>query len=550
MAGRANDARSRDLRTAPPAGRTAGIVTELGVQATGDGNSGRLRQDVKIPPPGNTEFPLISVLKRSSGLRSFRDGFTVPRFRTVAVLALASLAGGCGDGAQPPSTGGGNGNTPAPPTSQRLAWSQAAPSAAAAQSYRFALFLDSIRSMLDGATCAGGSSPFECSAPLPALTPGRHVLELSAIDPATGAESGRSEPLVVGQQAITDTTGETSRQASEQFADVRPFVTCATGDASLCFSVTVAATGLPPVRRLLSLPGARMLMLHENGHITFLPSGISEPLALGRSDPGAVVDVSDVAVDPDFETNRFLYFAAVATAPTGQRRVNVFRARETADRVGEAAMILSLPASPVGQPAISAGFDERLYVAMPAMAGAVPAGRLYDGRLLRFTRDGAAAGNERLASPILATGSSRPMSLVWDAPFRLLIASADGAEPSLRAVALSPDSLSTAWPATAIPVAGADEVSLQSGLRAVAVAPPSTGRTGGATVSIVGTDPAALYIATIPSGTGAGLTSLRHVPLGQFVPATVTFAGPGDILTAGRLGPEGSPVGLLRLRAK
>jgi hypothetical protein len=274
---------------------------------------------------------------------------------------------------------------------------------------------------------------------------------------------------------------------------------------------------------------------------------VSEPLELGRFEPDAVVEFSDVAVDPHFDSNRFLYLATVVTAPGRERRMDVFRAREIAERVGEAAMIVSLPASPAGYPAMSAGPDERLYVAMPAEAGAATGRHPSDGRLLRFTRDGASAGHERSGSPILGIGSSKPTSLAWNSEARLLVASDDRVEHRLAAVALSQFSRSSVWPVTAFPVVNAD-AAFQGGLRALAVGRRSAGQTGDETLFIVGTDPQALYLATLASETQVELTSLRPVPLGPFSPAAAAVAAGGDLFIAGTLGDAASETGVLHLR--
>jgi hypothetical protein len=483
----------------------------------------------------------------SSDLSS-RDRAAWRRSRGLAALALAACVSACGsDSAQPPS-GGGPG--PAPPRGiSRLSWSQAASSLATAQGYRFLLFVDGARNALDNVTCAGGSSPFECSTPLPSLTSGRHLLELSALDPATGAESGRSAPLTVGQQVSAVVLGE--RQKPSGNPEIRlPSVTCIQGVASQCLMVTVAATGLAPVRRLVTLPDGRLLVLHENGQITFLPSGASEQPEFRRTAADAPVEIADVARDPEFATNKVLYFATVTTERTGQRRIDVFRVREVADRVGEAAMIISVPTAPAGYPALSAGLDGKVYLAMPSTPGSSSGERPYDGRVLRFTRDGAAAGDERTGSPILAEGSSRPVSLAWDADSRLLIASEDRQTSRLVVVALSPYSNSRIWPIAASPVGNADGPGLEAGLRSLAVARPWPGQTGDATVSLIGADPHALYLATLASGTPFELTSLHSVPLGSFSPTAAAFADTGDLFVAGSLETDAPAASVLQLRAR
>src|SRR6185503_13513076 len=129
----------------------------------------------------------------------------VYRHRRVIALAvfcpLIALTTSCGDDSRTPTQpGDGVGGTPAPaPQVSRIAWSQAAPSAAVVQAYSFILFVDGTRTTFTGATCSGSPAPagFECSGPLPALSAGRRVLEISTLDPGSRLESPRPGPLAI-----------------------------------------------------------------------------------------------------------------------------------------------------------------------------------------------------------------------------------------------------------------------------------------------------------------------------------------------------------------
>src|SRR5688572_6379549 len=83
----------------------------------------------------------------------------------------------------------------------RLGWTQQAADAATVQTYQFALYLDGARLTLSGVNCtrAATGTGFDCSAQLPALSPGTHTLELASFvtDGGTIAESARSAPLRV-----------------------------------------------------------------------------------------------------------------------------------------------------------------------------------------------------------------------------------------------------------------------------------------------------------------------------------------------------------------
>lgn len=80
------------------------------------------------------------------------------------------------------------------PTS-RLGWDQDAPTLADAQAYTYKYYADGSTTgiVLSGVTCTGTASPFVCSAPFPAFTPGNHRITLAAANLA--GESDKSLPL-------------------------------------------------------------------------------------------------------------------------------------------------------------------------------------------------------------------------------------------------------------------------------------------------------------------------------------------------------------------
>jgi len=77
----------------------------------------------------------------------------------------------------------------------------------------------------------GIAPAFDCLAPLPVFAPGRHVLEMSALDRTTGLESARSEQLIVNTTATATTI----------FGTTRPPITSAAGE------VPDAASAVPDV---------------------------------------------------------------------------------------------------------------------------------------------------------------------------------------------------------------------------------------------------------------------------------------------------------------
>ena len=456
---------------------------------------------------------------------------------------LASIAACDGDAPRPESDAGSG----PPPAAARIAWSQQAPSLAIVQGYSFLLFIDEARTPLPAVSCSGvtGSPGFECSAPLPALSPGARFLALSAVDPASGLESIRSSPLRVDVgsdgRPLPGSVGPT--QALSVQHDV-PSTACTTAGTSRCFAVGVIATEVGPVRRLLPLPDGRLIVLREDGTLMVFPSGVSERPPLGRDDTGPGSAVVDVAADPEFATNRFLYFATVGGAP-GRREVSIIRSRELADRIGEAAAIVTgLPTTSIGEPVISAGSDHHVYLAMPLDPAAER--QIYDGHVLRFTRDGAAAGHARSGSPVLAQGSIRPMSFAWADRGGLLVASSGPGGFPLATVPF--DAPPGAWPAALLPVGGADTGVFSAGVRGVAF-DTGTGSTPGR-LAVLGVSPEALYIATLTDGDSSRLASVEGLPLGSLTPTSAVFTHNGDLVVAARAGDDLAGTRLLLLRAR
>jgi len=82
---------------------------------------------------------------------------------------------------------------PATPTSL-LAWDQPAPDLATAQSASYALAIDQAPPVVHpGVTCAGSASPFLCTLPFPAITPGPHTLTVTTSN--TAGSAAASAPL-------------------------------------------------------------------------------------------------------------------------------------------------------------------------------------------------------------------------------------------------------------------------------------------------------------------------------------------------------------------
>jgi hypothetical protein len=193
----------------------------------------------------------------------------------------------------------------------------------------------------------------------------------------------------------------------------------------------------------VALPDDRVLLLGEDGVFTTLPSLITDQPRLSAA-AGVRVEVSDVAAHRDFDATHFLYLAATSTYPDGRRTVGVVRVRETLGQLGEAAAIVpELPLPAPGNPAISAGPDGYLYLAVPGRALA-SAEDLHEATILRYTDSGEAAGHARTGSPVWAQGLTEPSDLLWTEQDALVVWGKDSGREAVAVVDTSRPS--GAWP--------------------------------------------------------------------------------------------------------
>jgi len=179
---------------------------------------------------------IVSCRSRSSASSPARLPATrrLPRRLRAGRLAIliAVATASCSSDTPPPSSGGSPGPNP---SGQRLSWSQVAGSLAIVQNYDFILFVDGVRSTLPGTSCTGIAPAFDCLAPLPVFAPGRHVLELAALDRTSGLEGARSEQLIANTTATSTTI----------FGTTRPPITSAAGEVPA--TSADAASAVPDV---------------------------------------------------------------------------------------------------------------------------------------------------------------------------------------------------------------------------------------------------------------------------------------------------------------
>ena len=91
----------------------------------------------------------------------------------------------------------------------RYVWSMEGASLATVQGYRFEVEVDGAVTVAAHG-CAGPSSPFECSAPIGALTPGEHTARVRAVDvtiPEAPNPGPFSEPVTFTMRAVPSKPG-------------------------------------------------------------------------------------------------------------------------------------------------------------------------------------------------------------------------------------------------------------------------------------------------------------------------------------------------------
>ena len=272
----------------------------------------------------------------------------------VVLLAWAFCSFGCGGDGERTSEGQG----------PRLEWDQQADSLQQAQSLSFKLYVDDVGRTLNDAACrlAAGGAGYVCSAPVPQLGTGRHVLQLASV--LNGSESPRSEPLVV--------SGDTGQLTAPQQPDAAALdvssVACLTGSATECYAVRTVATGLSGVTALSPLPDGRLLFVEGDTAVRVVADGalVGEPALTLNTSRARVVGL---AIDRrSFLQTRFVFVAWTEEMQSDQAQLNVTRYREVGNALGEGATILTgIPVPRESRPSLAADHDEHIYVAVPAL---------------------------------------------------------------------------------------------------------------------------------------------------------------------------------------
>lgn len=323
--------------------------------------------------------------------------------RSCLLLAMVVLLAACGR--TPPPTPGPPGDPGESITGrERLGWDQLASDAAELATFRFAVYVDGVRSELADVTCgtAAGAAGFPCAGRLPAMSNGSHTLELSAfVFDSTGIlESGKSPSLRVTVTALV-TPG----------TDVVPLVS---GDAiTTADRVTLRAerlvTDLRDPADLAVLPDGQTLIAERTGRVLLVARGETTVASGGRS--SADGGIAALAVDPEFARSGFVF---VVHTPAASFRL--VRYRLSGGALGERmALLQDVPASVDASAVLRFGPDRKLYAALDDGGDRDLAARLseWSGKILRLNADGGTPDDQPAASPVYWSGLRLPRGLAW-----------------------------------------------------------------------------------------------------------------------------------------
>lgn len=292
-------------------------------------------------------------------------------------------------------------NTPEPPSvtptpvenvtgAERLGWTQAAADSAELSTFRYAVYLDGVRSELTGVSCQPPSSPtsptFDCIAPLPTMAAGAHIIELAAfIVDGDVLESARSAPMQVNKTAATTSAAPTPGPA----AAWPDGMTVRTSEG-LRLRLDRIAEGLVNPTDIAFAPDGRVFVAEESGRIRVLmPDGTllaESALSIGQSQSA---DTRLLALGVD--SGPFLYAIYATASSEGAMFFTLARFREASNAFfGRIVLLDGIPASPRSAAALRVGADGKLFAAFDDGGDPRRSGDLAspNGKVLRLNPDG------------------------------------------------------------------------------------------------------------------------------------------------------------------
>ena len=327
--------------------------------------------------------------------------------RRVLLLPLLALLAGCESNTPPPSPSPGP--DPGGQTitgRERLGWDQTAATFAELATFRYAIYVDDIRSVVAGVSCEATAGPagFACSGQLPPMNPGSHVLEVAAFYESNGiVESARSAPLRV---TVAGATAPANGVQVSPPPPLAPGEIITTSDG-VRLEATVTVDGLQDVVDLTVLPGGTLLVAERAGAIAVL---LADPASDAfRASAGA--PLLSVAASPDFSESGHVF---VVHDESGTHRLTRYRLTGS-QLVERLRVIRDIPSGADPSAAVRFGPDLKLYAAFDANGSHTAATTPSDwrGKILRLNADGSTPEDQPSASPVHWQGLASPRSLDW-----------------------------------------------------------------------------------------------------------------------------------------
>jgi glucose/arabinose dehydrogenase len=326
----------------------------------------------------------------------------------------------CGESDTPAPSPGPGGSEPIRGT-ERLGWDQQAGSSSELATFQYAIYVDGSRTQMADVSCASaaGEAGFACSGRLPSMTQGTHTLELAAFffEGDRIVEGPRSGPLSV--TVSPSATAPVDQSTAVRRAEPRE------NRGLPGFGLDAVASGFGDITDVRVLPDRRVLVAERDGAVRMMAGGVADLR------PALLVPdhILSVAVDPGFETNRFVYALQADTHPVPSRLLRIVRYREVGGLLGERAVLLDGLVSDEARPAgeVRFGPDGRLYAAI-SDSDAPGRARTPEraGTLLRLNPDGTTPADQPGLDRVVVDGFFGPRGLDWQ-PGSAALWVADGA---------------------------------------------------------------------------------------------------------------------------
>lgn len=332
--------------------------------------------------------------------------------RLLVVLLAWVLLAGC-DKKEPPSPDPENPSTDVQVSgSERIGWSQQASDAIQLGLFQYVVYVDGARRMLTGVNCSSVATAagFECSAPLPPLTPGLHVLEVASVvlDPSGALESTRSSPLRVVMTGITGTSA-TSRSAPVRTVE------------GITLALERIVDGLQNPVDIAFRPDGAIFVAERAGTVRIVRNGaLSFEPALDVTADVALPEggLLAIALDPQFDQTSLMYALYATEASRGEMEVVLARFRGVNDRFGERAIFFARRSTTRSRAsgALRIGSDGKLYVGV-------------EGEILRLNGDATTPDDRGELTPVYSLDHPDPRALGWH-PLSRDLWVIDGVDPS------------------------------------------------------------------------------------------------------------------------